>query len=150
MNYIAEINAFYRWLGSNSLKGSAIALWHALMSIASDASHGADWQLRITPSVATLQSRSGLSKDAIITARNQLKQAGRIDWKERGGSAATAYTIVPFASEKPTQTPTQIPAQTPTQLPPIYKQNQTKQNKVCGGRARRAKRGAWAAGISNC
>lgn len=124
MNYIAEIRAFYGWLGANPLKSPAIALWHALMSIANEASSDANWQMQITPAISTLQSRCGLSKDAIITARNQLKQAGRIDWRSRGGSGSAVYTIIPFVSEIPTQTPPQLPPQ----LPPIYKLNQTKPN----------------------
>lgn len=144
MNYIAEINAFYRWLGGNPLKSPAIALWHALMSIASDASYGADWQMQITPAISTLQSRTGLGKDSIVKARNQLKQAGRIDWRSRGGSASATYTIIPLVSEMPTQPatqpqpqlPPQLPLQVPPQLPTIYKPDQTKPNTCTGGSAR--------------
>lgn len=137
MNYIAEIKSFYRWLGANPLKSPAIALWHALMSIASDASNGAVWQMQITPSISTLQSRSGLGKDSIIKARNQLKQTGRVDWRARGGNLSATYIIIPFASEIPPQTHTQthaqthaqIPPQTHTQTAPIYKLNKTIQSK---------------------
>lgn len=136
MNYITEINAFYRWLGANPLKGPEIVLWHALMSIANDASNDADWQMQITPAISTLQSRCGLGKDSIFNARNKLKQLKRIDFKSRGGNLSATYIIIPFVSDiptqitaqVPTQVPTQFTAQVPTQTPTIYKLNKTKQN----------------------
>lgn len=139
MNYLSEIVAFYNWMAGNPLPASSIALWHALMSIA----NGTKWANEISPSMLTLQSKAGLGKDAVIEARNRLKQAGLLEWKSRRGNQSAIYILIPFASEFPTQSPTQTPtqsptqppAQTPAQDPAIYKLNKTKRN--CSTRTRK-------------
>lgn len=116
---------------------SAIALWHALMATANKAR----WPRDFSVAISTLRSKTGISKDALYTARNQLKQKGRIDYRERKGNQSTVYRIIPFASEKqtqqaqapppvseyqtqtPTQSTTQSSTQTPTQTPNSHKQN---------------------------
>lgn len=147
LNYIAEINAFYDWLESNPMGASAIVLWHGLMAIANKAR----WPRDFSVAISTLRSRTGLGKDAIYTARNLLKQKGRIDFCERKGNRSTTYRMIPFASdfasEKPTQTerefpcvgitdanPDTTPTQTPTQMPSqrrtVINIDQTKQNQT--------------------
>ncbi len=109
---------------------SAIALWHALMSI----DNKARWPRDFSVAISTLRSKTGIGKDAIYTARNQLKQKGRIAYRERKGNQSTLYHIISFASglqtQTPTQTPTQVPMQTPTQTPNNNKPNQTKPNQT--------------------
>lgn len=101
----------------------------------------ARWPRDFSVAISTLRSKTGISKDALYTARNQLKQKGRIEYRERKGNQSTVYRIIPFASEKPmqqaqappavsefqtqtpTQTPTQSSTQTPTQTPNNHKQN---------------------------
>lgn len=132
MNYLTEILAFYNWLGANPLSTSAIVLWHALMSVA----NGSKWSHEITPAMSTLESKTGLGRDGIITARNRLSQAGLIECHRRNGRQSSVYILKPFVSAEPTQSPTQTPPQIPAQLPPkysaqsptIYKQKETKQN----------------------
>ena len=92
MNYIREINAFYDWLETNTLSDSAVNLWHALMHIANKAG----WIEEFAVALSTLQLKTGLKKDAIITARNRLQTAGRITFKSRSGQQSAIYSIAPF------------------------------------------------------
>jgi hypothetical protein len=132
LNYLSEILAFYDWLAANPLPSSAIVLWHALMSVA----NGSKWSREITPAMSTLESKTGLGKDAVIEARNRLRQIGLIDWKSRKGNQSAVYILNPFVSVQPTQSPTQLPTQYPAQstpqhpaqVPAIYKRKETKRN----------------------
>jgi hypothetical protein len=104
MNYIAEINAFYDWLETNSVTDSCIVLWHALMHICNKAG----WIPEFAVAISTLEVKTGLKKDAINRARHRLQQAGRIDFKSRTGQLSAVYTIIPFVSQKTTQTESEI------------------------------------------
>lgn len=89
MNYIAEIKAFYDRLELNPLPSPAIALWHALMSIANKTG----WQQEFTVAVSVLVLKSGLNAQAIKRARNRLEQDGYITWRSRGGNQAAIYHL---------------------------------------------------------
>ena len=89
MNYLAEIKAFYDRLELNPLPSPAIALWHALMSIANKTG----WQQEFTVAVSVLVLKSGLNAQAIKRARNRLEQDGYITWKSRGGNQAAIYHL---------------------------------------------------------
>ena len=89
MNYIAEIKAFYDRLELNPLPSPAIALWHALMSIANKTG----WQQEFTVAVSVLVLKSGLNAQAIKRARNRLEQDGYITWKSRGGNLSAVYHL---------------------------------------------------------
>lgn len=116
---MAEINAFYDWQEANPLAASSICLWHALMSIANKAG----WPESFSTAISTLESRTRYGRDTIYSARNQLRQAGRIEFKERRGRQSTLYRIIPFVSEYPTQPSTQPPTQVPTQPPTQHPTN---------------------------
>lgn len=89
MNYLAEIKAFYDRLELNPLPSPAIALWHALMSIANKTG----WQQEFTVAISILVLKSGLNAQAIKRARNRLEQNGFITWRSRGGNQSAAYHI---------------------------------------------------------
>ncbi|MCI1999579.1 MAG: hypothetical protein LKJ75_02440 [Clostridia bacterium] len=84
MNYLLEIKAFYDWLEVNQLPTSGIALWHALMHIANKSK----WQDNFTVAVVVLEVKTGLNKQAVLRARNMLKDKGLIDFQKRGNQAA--------------------------------------------------------------
>ena len=92
MNYIREINAFYDWLETNSISDSAIGLWHALMHI----NNKSGWVTEFAVALSTLETKTGLKKDAIIRARLRLQQANRIDFKSRSGQLSAVYRIFFF------------------------------------------------------
>ena len=88
MNYILEIKAFYELLELNQLHTPAIALWHALMHIANKTG----WQDNFTVAIPVLTIKTGLNKQAVLKARNELKEKGLIDFKSRNNQAAS-YSI---------------------------------------------------------
>ena len=89
MNYLAELKAFYDRLELNPLPSPAIALWHALMSIANKTG----WQQEFTVAVSVLVLKSGLNAQAIKRARNRLEQDGYITWRSRGGNQSAIYHL---------------------------------------------------------
>lgn len=89
MNYIAELKAFYDRLELNPQPNTAIALWHALMSIANKAG----WPDTFTVASSVLGLRSGLNASALKRARNKLATDGFIEWKPRGGNQSAQYRI---------------------------------------------------------
>jgi DnaD/phage-associated family protein len=108
LNYIQEINAFYDWLETNPIPDSAIVLWHALMHI----NNKAGWVPEFAVAISTLSVKTGLKKDAVNRARHRLQQAGRIEFRSRSGQQSAVYRIIPFASEKTTQSASQTAPQT--------------------------------------
>lgn len=129
MNYLTEILAFYDWTETNSVDSSQICLWHALMHVANKTG----WQEEFTVPMSTLEFKTGLKKSAIYTARNALKQLGRIDFKERSGNQCAVYRLFPFNGGKPYTNPTQSQDKVeanPTQTLPLNKLNKTKLNKT--------------------
>jgi len=145
MNYIREINSFYDWLETNTLTYSAISLWHALVHIANKAG----WPEEFAVAISTLESKTGLKKDAIIRARNRLRQVGRINFRSRTGRQSAIYQVISFeisvakndtiASFKKTQQDSVVlndanrdtnRAQTATQTASINKLNKTKLNNI--------------------
>ena len=137
MNYLAEIKAFYDRLELNPLPSPAIALWHALMSIANKTG----WQQEFTVAVSILVLKSGLNAQAIKRARNRLEQDGFITWRSRGGNQSAIYhmnslvvqnSIKNVPQSEPQSTVVHVPQIVPQSEPqsvPINKHKQ-KQNKT--------------------
>jgi len=90
VNYLAEINAFYDRLELNPQPNTAIALWHALMSIANKAG----WPDTFTVASSILGFRAGLNDSALKRARNKLAMDGLIEWKSRGGNQSAQYRMI--------------------------------------------------------
>ena len=134
MNYIAEVKAFYDRLELNPLTAPAIALWHALVSIANKSG----WQQEFTASVSILMLKSGLNAQAIKRARNQLEQKGYITWRSRGGNQSAIYhlnsLVVQNEGKNVPQSELQsVPQSVPQSEPqgvPINKLNKTKRNET--------------------
>jgi len=99
LNYILEIREFYDWLEVNPMNASDIALWHALMAI----NNKTRWSRDFSTTISTLESKTGMRRSSIYNSRNKLKQAERIDYKERKGRLSTIYRMIPFVSVTQTQ-----------------------------------------------
>lgn len=97
MNYIMELNALYHFMLRNKLPKSEFALLTALYMI----NNAEDWVLWFEADNELLQRLTGgYSRAAINTARNGLKQKGRIDFKPgKRNEEAAKYRIIPFAQE---------------------------------------------------
>ena len=80
-----EISAFKDFLLSNDLSPSQRLLWYTLHAINLSCSKNGTFN---APN-QTLELLSGLSRSGILQCRNQLKQAGLIDFKTNGTKATT-------------------------------------------------------------
>lgn len=137
MNYIAEIKAFYDKLELNPQPNTAIALWHALMSIANKAG----WPDTFTVASSVLGLRSGLNASALKRARNKLATDGFIEWKSRGGNQSAQYRIISlvvqnYAKNEPQFEPQFEPQNEPQfepQSEPINKHKQKQEKEVPKG-----------------
>ena len=135
MNYLAGIKAIYDRLELNPLPSPAIALWHALMSIANKTG----WQQEFTVAVSVLVLKSGLNAQAIKRARNRLEQDGYITWKSRGGNLSAVYHLNSLVVQNsiknvPQCEPQSIPQTEPQSVPQCEPQsvpiNKHKQNET--------------------
>ena len=134
MNYLLEIKAFYDWLEVNQLSTSGIALWHALMHIANKSK----WQDNFTVAVVVLEVKTGLNKQAVLRARNMLKDKGLIDFQKRGNQAAIYHinsllqcdfhTTNDTANDTTNDTTSDTANDTTNDT--ISKQNKTRQNNI--------------------
>lgn len=129
MNYLAELKAFYDRLEINPLPSPAIALWHALMSIANKTG----WQQEFTVAMSILVLKSGLSESAVKRARNRLSQDGFITWKSRSGNQSAVYSIISIAVQYDPQSEPQSgrqsePHTVPQSEPQSGRINKLKQN----------------------
>ncbi|AOY77220.1 DnaD domain-containing protein [Clostridium formicaceticum] len=92
LNMEIEIGQFYIWKETNHLKAKEILLWHTLMHLACTAG----WVKWISTPISTLESKTGLKRDAIYAARDNLEKLGRIEVVPGKGSKAAQYRIIPF------------------------------------------------------
>ncbi|GMB10235.1 MAG: hypothetical protein NkDv07_0020 [Candidatus Improbicoccus devescovinae] len=76
---------------ANHLSSSTIALWFAIVSKANELY----WMDEFGFSIPELEIWSGLKKNVIQKARNQLKQAGFIDFRSRGSNKCAFYKVIP-------------------------------------------------------
>ena len=114
MNYIAELKAFYDRLELNPQPNTAIALWHALMSIANKAM----WPDMFTVAQSVLMLKSGLNESAFKRARNKLSTDGLIEWKTRGGNLSAQYRMISLVVQNQPQNEPQSEPQSEPQNDP--------------------------------
>ncbi|WP_394267483.1 hypothetical protein [Limosilactobacillus vaginalis] len=91
MNYLQEILNFEKLQELNRLAPGQARVWYVLMYL----NNITGWQSWFTVASSTLEFRSGLSRQGVIKARNELKQLGYIDFKTNGRSA-TSYHMKPL------------------------------------------------------
>ena len=88
VNYISIINAFWDSATTNPLSTGQVALYMALLHVCNRSS----WTEWFQAPNQVLSVLTGLSRSGIQKARNELKQRGLIDFRERG-TRATLYRI---------------------------------------------------------
>lgn len=123
MDYWAEVLAFYNVMEGEQLSASAISLWHALAYTIHQQAKRFGWREWFPITVGVLESRSGLKKSAIYDTRNRLRQAGLIEFMDRGGRRCSIYRLCPSAGTKTDTNPTQTrrkPDTTPTSGGTVY------------------------------
>ncbi len=89
MTYIDLINSFWDMATTNPLSTGQVSLYFALLHVC-NRSYWTEWFQAPNQVLSVL---TGLSRSGILKARNELKQRGLIDFRERG-TKATSYRIV--------------------------------------------------------
>lgn len=104
MNYIAVLNSFWDSVGTNPLSTGQVSLYVALLHV----NNRSNWIEWFTVPNQVLSVLTGLSRSGILKARNELKQRGLIDFREKG-TKATLYKMLTIANS--TQDSKQISVQ---------------------------------------
>ena len=89
MNYIALINSFWDSATTNPLSTGQVSLYFALLHVC----NRSNWTEWFQAPNQVLSVLTGLSRSGILKARNELKQKGLIDFRERG-TRATLYKLM--------------------------------------------------------
>lgn len=93
MNYIAEINAFERWLETHYLPISSQLLWYKLMGIC----NRAGWSEWVTVDNLRLMAAMQMGREAtLIKARDELIKAGLIDYQKGKKGSPNRYRVISF------------------------------------------------------
>ena len=125
MNYIREIAAFHDSLLYKNLSTGQIALWYALMYI----NNKVGWAEDFSVANQVLELQTGLSRGAVLKARNALQQMGYIDFKCRG-TKATVYRMKSLVMSNSEQASEQSGVQTSEQSGVQTSDTLNKQNKT--------------------
>ena len=130
MNYLTIINAFWDWATTNPLSTGQVSLYFALLHVCNKS----NWTEWFQAPNQVLSVLTGLSRSGILKARNELKQKGLIDFKERGTKATLYKLIIANSKQKSKQDSTQVGKQVGVQnSTPLdkqkHKQTQNKKDK---------------------
>lgn len=106
MNYITIINNFWDYATTNPLPTGQVALYFALMHI----NNKCNWAEWFQAPNQVLSVLTGMSRSGILKARNELKQRGLIDFRERG-TKATSYMLIANSKQDSKQDSTQVGVQ---------------------------------------
>lgn len=102
MSYIDLINSFWDSAATNPLSTGQVSLYFALLHIC----NRSNWIEWFAVPNQVLSVLTGLSRSGILKARNELKQRGLIEFKERG-TKATVYRLCHLTMSKSTHDSTQ-------------------------------------------
>lgn len=130
MNYIKQVNTFYRILQENPLSANAQCLYNYLLN--KDSEFG--WKSEFSISNLVVCGITSLSRQALDRTRNELVQKGYIQYKKGRSNQAGKYLIVSFVTQDDTQYNTQSDTQDDTQdghkVSTLNKLKETKQNET--------------------
>lgn len=126
MNYIKQLNAFYKIVPIKQISPNAKNLYETLMYINSSCY----WKSDFTVANLYLMTLTGLNKQAIYRARNELIQKELIDFKKGiNQNEAGKYTIIELVTADDTADDTASETADDTADDTINKQNKTKYKK---------------------
>ena len=128
MNYIKQMNQFYKVLSNNPLSSNAQCLYFFLLN--KDNELG--WIKEFTIANLIICGFTSLSRQALDRARNELVTKGYIKYRKGVSNQAGKYLIVDFDTQDNTQGDTQNDTQGDTQsghkVSTLNKLNKTKQD----------------------
>ena len=118
MNYIAEINAFERWLESNFLPAGSQLLWYKLIMLNNRAGW-LEWIVVDNRRLMVLMQAG--SENTFIRARDRLTESGLVAYKKGKKGSPNRYHICSLCKNT-----AKIEVQTEVQTEVISKQNKNK------------------------
>ncbi len=130
MNYIKQVNTFYKLLSNNPLSSNAQCLYFFLLN----KNNELGWIKEFTTANSIVMGFTNLNITALQRARNELKQKGYIDYKKGTGNNAGIYRIIELeqqCEQQPVQQYEQQNAQqTDSNMHTLNKLNKTKQEET--------------------
>lgn len=111
VNYIKQINAFYKFLPNNPLSPKAQCLYMYLLNKNNELA----WVKEFTVSNMIVCGFTGLDRRTLDRVRNELVQKGYIKYKKGISNQAGKYLIVHFDTQDDIQNVTQDDTQDDTQ-----------------------------------
>lgn len=117
MDYKKQVDTFYEFLPNNPISSNAQCLYSYLLNKNSKLG----WIKEFTIANSIVCGITGLSRQALDKARNELKQKGYIQYSKGLGNKAGKYLIVCFDTQIDTQCMTQSGTQDMTQCEHINK-----------------------------
>ena len=104
MNYLIEINAFYRWKMQKQAPPSVQALWYHLMGKCNEFG----WAKTFTQTNTQICAETGLIERTLHNARNFLIENNRITYKKGTTNQCGTYSLIPFAANVSTSNSTDV------------------------------------------
>lgn len=95
INYISQLNTFFKIAASIGLTATERALYQALLH----KNNALYWSESFTTPASELLGLSGLSQSSMQRARKKLIQVGLITYKNRGSNRAPRYTVPELSDE---------------------------------------------------
>lgn len=129
MNYIKQLNAFYKIVPVNQISPNAKNLYETLLYICS----GCYWKSEFAVSNLYLMTLTGLNKQAIYRARNELIQKELVIFRKgTNQNESGKYTLIEFVTADDTadDTPNDTPNDTADDTINKHKQNKTKKRNI--------------------
>jgi len=116
MNYICQMNAFWRWRREHELPASAQLLWYTLTAEQNHRRWTAEFELSVTAVCALM---GGVSVNTFRRARDVLVECGLLEVKmATHGSAVSRFRLKQLYTDKTTKPPTKLPTNPPADPPP--------------------------------
>lgn len=123
MNYIKQINTFYKLIQDSPLSSNAQCLYNYLLNKCSELG----WKSEFSVSNLIVCGFTSLSRQALDRARNELIQKGYLKYKKGYSNQAGKYLIVCFDTQNDTQDNTQNDIQGGHKVSTLNKLKETKQ-----------------------
>lgn len=123
MNYIKQINTFYKLIQDNPLSSNAQCLYNYLLNKCSELG----WKSEFSVSNLIVCGFTSLSRQALDRARNELTQKGYLKYKKGYSNQAGKYLIVCFDTQSDTQDNAQSDTQCVHKVSTLNKLKETKQ-----------------------
>lgn len=98
MNYIKQVNAFYKLIQDNPLSPNAQCLYNYLLNKCSELG----WKSEFSVSNLIVCGFTGLNRRTLDRVRNELVQKGYIEYKKGYSNKAGKYVIVRFDTHNDT------------------------------------------------